>query len=134
MADDEDYAVHSKAALELGPKMKPPMGKKETQDLLDRLVEDGWLFFSRQGWYVLDMRATLELQGYLREQYGDMLKECDLCLDVITMGERCERQNCSVRIHRHCASNLASGTSITTCPTCTTPWSRANTFGLGLPL
>lgn len=137
MADDENYAVSTMAALRLGQKMKPAISQRETQELLDRLVDDGWLCMSPDGGsYVMDNRATMELQGYLREQYGDVIKECLVCYEVITMGERCELQACPVRIHRHCADGYFRDRqqSVIACPQCSTTWSRHNTFGLGLPL
>ncbi|KAI9498136.1 Nse1 non-SMC component of SMC5-6 complex-domain-containing protein [Zychaea mexicana] len=134
MADDEKNAVGSMAALRLGQSMKPPMSQKDTQTLIDRLVEDGWICLTPDGSsYTVDTRGILELQNYLREQYGDVIQECAVCMGVITMGERCELQSCNVRIHRHCADTYFRGGQMS-CPTCETGWSRANTYGLGLPL
>ncbi|KAI8374425.1 Nse1 non-SMC component of SMC5-6 complex-domain-containing protein [Radiomyces spectabilis] len=133
MSDDEDYAVQSMTALQLGQKMKPLLTQKETEELLDRFVEDGWLYLTPTGVYTMDNRALLELQAYLRQQFGDVVKECLMCFEVITMGERCELQNCSSRIHRHCADGYFRTASSMVCPMCQTRWSRSNTFGKGLP-
>ncbi|KAI9313481.1 Nse1 non-SMC component of SMC5-6 complex-domain-containing protein [Dichotomocladium elegans] len=137
MADDEAFGVGTMAALRLGPKMKPPISQKDAQDFLDRLMEDGWLDTSPDGSsYIAAPRCILELQTYLKEQYPDMMKSCKVCLEVITMGERCELQDCQTRIHRHCADGLFGYTSDENrkCPVCSTLWSRDNTFGIGLPL
>ncbi|KAI7871623.1 Nse1 non-SMC component of SMC5-6 complex-domain-containing protein [Spinellus fusiger] len=134
MADDEDYAVSSMTALRLGQKMKPAITQKDTQDLLDCLVRDGWLFCSTSGDYVMETRTVLELQPYLKEQYGEMMNECLICLDVATMGERCGLKDCQVHIHRHCANTYFGEQNKSVCPACATAWSRSNTFGLGLPL
>ncbi|KAL0088195.1 hypothetical protein F4703DRAFT_1926931 [Phycomyces blakesleeanus] len=131
-AEDEDYAISSMEAIRLGQKMTPALTQKETQDLLDRLVADGWLFCTRQGAYVMETRTVLELNAYFKEQYGEYLKECQFCLDVVTMGERCESVDCPVRIHRHCAERYFREQPNSTCPLCGTMWSHLNTFGLGL--
>ncbi|KAI9029046.1 Nse1 non-SMC component of SMC5-6 complex-domain-containing protein [Phycomyces nitens] len=131
-ADDEDYAINSMEAIRLGQKMTPPLTQRDTQDLLDRLVADGWLYCTRQGAYIMETRTVLELNGYLKEQYGDSMKECQFCLDVVTMGEHCEAVQCPVRIHRHCAERYFREQPNRTCPQCGTMWSHLNVFGLGL--
>ncbi|KAF7725862.1 hypothetical protein EC973_009194 [Apophysomyces ossiformis] len=134
MADDDDYAVKAMAAIRLGQKMKPPISQKDTEDLLDQLVRDNWLEFTRSGIYLMSTRTIMELQGYLREQYAEYMKDCTMCLELVTMGERCEHQDCEVRLHRHCADSYFREHSTMRCPTCSAQWSRANIFGLGLPL
>lgn len=81
----------------------------------------------------MDTRAIAELQNYLKEQYPDHIKECTICLDVITMGEYCAVSQCPVRIHKYCADNHFRNSQNPVCPQCSTRWSRNNTFGLGLP-
>ncbi|KAI7858399.1 Nse1 non-SMC component of SMC5-6 complex-domain-containing protein [Circinella umbellata] len=133
-ADDEKNAISSMVALRLGQKMKPQLSQKDTQALIDRFTEDGWICLTPDGSsYAIDTRSIMELNSYFREQYGDMIKECMMCYDIVTMGERCELQNCGVRMHRHCADSQFAGGNLT-CPSCKTSWSRSNTFGLGLPL
>ncbi|KAI9245233.1 Nse1 non-SMC component of SMC5-6 complex-domain-containing protein [Phascolomyces articulosus] len=134
MADDDKYAIGSMVAIRLGQTMKPPLTQKETQTLIDRLNDDQWICPTPDGSsYCIDTRGIMELQGYLNEQYGDVIKHCKMCHDIVTMGERCELQNCEVRFHRHCADGQFSGRTIV-CPECETGWSRTNIFGLGLPL
>lgn len=135
LSDDEEFAIGITAALGLASKMKPPMPQREAQALLDRLENDGWLFRTPDGdFYAMDTRCVLELQSYLREQFGDVIKECKICYDVITMGERCNLQDCPVRIHRHCADSLFAGGQNMVCPQCSTAWNRHSTFGAGLPV
>ncbi|KAG1457885.1 hypothetical protein G6F46_006989 [Rhizopus delemar] len=129
-ADHENFAVNSMHALRLGQPLK--LSQRETQDILDRLVEDGWIAEEDKGVYFLDTRGVAELQGYLREQYGETIKECTICLDVVTMGEYCDLGNCPVRLHKYCADNQFRDAVNPTCPQCSTTWSRANRFGLGL--
>lgn len=129
-ADHENFAINSMHALRLGQPLK--LTQRETQDILDRLVEDGWIAEEDKGVYFLDTRGVAELQGYLREQYGEAIKECTICLDVVTMGEYCDLGNCPVRLHKYCADNQFRDAVNPTCPQCSTTWSRANRFGLGL--
>ncbi|KAI9274225.1 Nse1 non-SMC component of SMC5-6 complex-domain-containing protein [Sporodiniella umbellata] len=129
-ADHENYAVTTSAALRLGGPLK--LSHKETQDVLDRLVEDGWIAEENKGVYFLDTRGLAELQSYLRDQYGDAIKECTICLDVVTMGEYCQLGNCPVRLHKYCADSQFRGAQNPVCPQCSTAWMRMNRFGLGL--
>ncbi|KAI8084789.1 Nse1 non-SMC component of SMC5-6 complex-domain-containing protein [Halteromyces radiatus] len=131
MADDEEFAVRSLVAIPLGPRTATSLTSKSTEDLLDQLVKDGWIM-EMGGAYTMTTRTILELTDYLHEQYGDAIKECSLCSDLIIMGERCENGSCNVRLHHHCAQQLfVVNKQSLTCPTCSTAWSRLNTFGLG---
>lgn len=120
-------------AIHLGQKVKPKLTSKETQDILDRLVEDKWIAYESKGVYHLDTRAIAELQDYFREQYGDALKECTICLEVVTMGESCVVGECPVRLHKYCANARFNNTDNPTCPQCSHTWQRSHTFGWGLP-
>ncbi|KAI8970450.1 Nse1 non-SMC component of SMC5-6 complex-domain-containing protein [Mycotypha africana] len=134
-ADNEDFAISTMAAIQLGNKIKPlKLTPKETQDVLERLIEDKWIAEEESnGVYYLNTRAISELQSYLREQYADLIKECTFCLDVVTMGEYCAISQCPVRYHKYCADSQFRNTNNPVCPQCNTPWSRTNTFGKGLP-
>jgi hypothetical protein len=122
------------SAIHLGSKVKPvKLSQRETQEVLDQLVKDKWIGLERKGVYFMDTRAIVELHGFLREQYGDAIRECIICLDVVTMGESCAVSNCPVRIHKHCADNQFRNSTNPVCPQCSARWSRTNTFGLGLP-
>ncbi|RCI02144.1 hypothetical protein CU098_012364 [Rhizopus stolonifer] len=122
-------------AIRLASKITPTnLTSKEAQEVLDQLVKEKWLAFElEKGVYYIDTRGIAELQGYLREQYGEAMKECTFCLDVVTMGECCTNTNCNVRIHKYCAESQFKNATNPVCPACTAPWSRTNTFGLGLP-
>ncbi|CEG63021.1 hypothetical protein RMATCC62417_00235 [Rhizopus microsporus] len=129
-ADNENFAISSMNAIRLGQRLK--LTQKETQDVLERLVQDGWIAEEEKGIYFFDTRGLAELQGYLRDQYGDAIKECTICLDIVTMGEYCELGNCPVRLHKHCADTQFRESVNPICPQCSTTWSRSNRFGLGL--
>ncbi|KAI7897821.1 Nse1 non-SMC component of SMC5-6 complex-domain-containing protein [Cokeromyces recurvatus] len=132
-ADNENFALSTRAAINLGHSVESRLTLKDTQDILDRLVQDRWIAMEEKGVYYLDTRAIAELQSYFREQYSDIVKECTTCLDFITMGERCEVEECPVRLHKYCADKLFANKNNPCCPQCSTRWNRSNTFGLGLP-
>ena len=130
-ADNEDFAISGMKAIRLGGVAK--LSQRETQNVLDQLIQDKWIALEERGVYYIDMRGIAELQSYLREQYGDAIRECTMCLDIITMGERCQTENCTVRIHKYCAAPQFGNTTSLVCPQCNAPWDRNNLFGLGLP-
>jgi hypothetical protein len=131
MADDEAFSVRSLAAIQLGQRMEPTMTSRATEEFLDQLVADRWLVVTTSGVYGFGTRALLELAGYLRDQFPDAIKECLMCTDLVTIGERCDLQSCAVRIHLHCAEQLfVNNQRPLVCPECSTSWSRSNTIGL----
>ncbi|KAI8065978.1 Nse1 non-SMC component of SMC5-6 complex-domain-containing protein [Thamnidium elegans] len=133
-ADNEDFAISATQALNLGSKITPvKLTQRESQELLNKLVQDKWIAFERKGVYYIDTRALAELQHYFREEYGEAVKECTICLDIITMGESCSVRQCPVRIHKYCADKQFRNTPQPLCPQCGSRWSRDKVFGLGLP-
>ncbi|KAI8877055.1 hypothetical protein K501DRAFT_230922 [Backusella circina FSU 941] len=137
LADNEDYGISSVNALHLGQKLaiKSPTAKnitqRECQTVLDRLLEDKWIEY-HCGVYIVDTRAIAELQSYFREQYAEAVKECAICLDMVTMGEYCQTSNCPVRLHKYCGDAHFGDSANPSCPQCAQAWSRENIFGLGL--
>jgi hypothetical protein len=137
LTENEDYAISSTNALHLGQKLalKSSTAKnitqRECQTVLDRLLDDKWIDY-HNGVYIVDTRAIAELQSYFREQYTDAVKECAICLDMVTMGEYCQTSNCPVRLHKYCSDTHFRDSTNPTCPQCAESWSRNNIFGLGL--
>lgn len=135
-ADDETYCVSSTAALHEAGKLKNQedkvitMTKREAEALLDRFVADKWFIRSAAGAYSLSMRALLELQTYLREEFGDLIQECTLCMEIITKGQRCTVAACSSRLHHHCAATYFRSMANPVCPTCHGAWSGETLIGL----
>ncbi|CAO3687433.1 unnamed protein product [Umbelopsis vinacea] len=131
-ADNEAFALSSMAAVREGPRLKPPISQRESEELLNKLVADNWLMKRRDGYYVLHMRSIIELQTYLKETFESEVHDCLMCMEIVTVGERCSQGRCEVRLHLHCAAGYfpeqSSGAEIK-CPTCSTTWSRDNTFG-----
>ncbi|CAO3665681.1 unnamed protein product [Umbelopsis ramanniana] len=131
-ADDEAFSLSSMAAIREGPRLKPALSQRETEELLNKLVADKWLMRRRDGYYVLHMRSIIELQNYLKETFENEIHECLMCMEIVTVGERCSQGRCEVRLHSHCAAGYFpeqdNGSEIK-CPTCGTTWERDNTIG-----
>lgn len=131
-ADNEAYSISSIAAIREGPRLKSPISQRESEWLLAKLVKDQWLKRRTDGYYVLHMRSIIELQDYMKETFEDDVHECLMCMEIVTIGERCSQERCSVRLHLHCAAGYfpedENGAAIK-CPTCSTSWKRSNKFG-----
>lgn len=74
-----------------------PLSMREAEEMLSRLVNEGWLEKSRKGSYGLTPRALMELRVWLVETYNDdeddedggfranRIKFCAACKEIITM-------------------------------------------------
>ena len=75
---------------------------KEAEEMLERLVEEGWFEKSRRGFFALSPKALMELKGWLVATYNDddeeeedrsrhprarggKIKLCFACGDIITI-------------------------------------------------
>lgn len=45
--NDDVYSIASTEALKIGRQCKPPLGSAETENLLQALVQEGWLRYNR---------------------------------------------------------------------------------------
>lgn len=105
-APNQIWTVGHGAALRLGSSMKSGLTLAKTQELLDRLQEDGWLRVCNDGSYALATRATVELETYLCQTYGsNHIHHCIICTEMVTRGKRC--RSCSGYIHHHCFAHTA---------------------------
>ncbi|KAG9296433.1 hypothetical protein G9A89_015025 [Geosiphon pyriformis] len=128
-ADDEAFSVSAISALRECSRVKPPMTKNAAEQLIQRFVDDKWLVKSLSGRYSMSPRTILELQNYLKQEFDDEIKECTLCFDIVTKGQRCIVQQCSVRLHQHCAQRYFSSQSEKVCPTCKANWRETMVVG-----
>ncbi|RKP24337.1 Nse1 non-SMC component of SMC5-6 complex-domain-containing protein [Syncephalis pseudoplumigaleata] len=125
-SEHELYALSSIQALNDSP---TTMTRVQTEALLNRFVTDGWLSYaSSHGQYGLGIRTLLELQTLLKDEYS-MIKECTLCMDTISKGERCDDVRCDARLHYHCARRYFRPDAPHKCPACQKPWSHAMHIG-----
>ncbi|EEY15518.1 conserved hypothetical protein [Verticillium alfalfae VaMs.102] len=83
----------------------------EVEAMAAKLVSEGWLEKSREGFYSLSPRALMELRTWLVESFNDAeaaagdwqrIKFCEACKDIITQGQRCAARDCNMRLHDMC--------------------------------
>jgi hypothetical protein len=67
---------------------------KAAEDVLDKMVKEGWFHKSRPGYISLTARALMELSGWLVETYNEedeeegewqRIKFCEACRDIVTV-------------------------------------------------
>ncbi|KIW66666.1 hypothetical protein PV04_05976 [Phialophora macrospora] len=111
---------------------------KDVENVLRRLVDEGWLDKSRAGFYSLSPRALMELKGWLVDTYNDededgvrreKVKFCHACKEIITVGQRCANRECACRIHDICKTNFFRVQRNEKCPLCKTPWDGEHFVG-----
>jgi hypothetical protein len=100
----------------------------------------------RNNFYTLAPRGLLELSVYLKETYGDVesseedsdeeehpprrrIKKCEACSELLTVGQRCEKLACDVRMHEPCAVQFFRVNKDKKCPKCKTKWSGKELVG-----
>nr|XP_057913158.1 non-structural maintenance of chromosomes element 1 homolog isoform X2 [Doryrhamphus excisus] len=113
-------------ALTLNKKTK----KKDTEQLLNRLVHDGWL---SEGEYCLSTRCIIEMESYIRTMYQDQVKECRICHSVAFQSQICENPMCGIKIHNPCVARFFRGATDPRCPACEDFWPHSipgNSYGL----
>ncbi|PQE06198.1 RING-like domain-containing protein [Rutstroemia sp. NJR-2017a BBW] len=111
--------------------------REAAERVLANLVAQGWFERSRKGYYSLTPRALLELRGWLLEMYNDPdepeewqpIKNCEACKGIITVGERCPRRDCSVRLHGTCQTAYWNSRRNKKCPKCETEWDGRHFVG-----
>ncbi|EXJ90940.1 hypothetical protein A1O1_04047 [Capronia coronata CBS 617.96] len=114
------------------------LGARDAEAMLGKLVDEGWLEKSRQGFYSLSPRALMELKGWLVDTYNDededghrreKIKFCHACKEIITVGQRCPRRECPCRLHDICTQNFFRMQRSQTCPLCKTEWDGQHYVG-----
>ncbi|OAX84306.1 hypothetical protein ACJ72_01328 [Emergomyces africanus] len=120
------------------------LGIREADEMMKKLVEEGWFEESRKGYFTLSPRALMELRGWLVATYNDddnddsltgrvpridKIKTCLACRDIITMGQRCSQRQCAGRLHDICTQNFFRRQQAETCPICKSPWTGEHFVG-----
>ncbi|KAA8909088.1 DNA repair protein Nse1 [Sphaerosporella brunnea] len=152
----EVFAVREQEALHLNK--NPPRAEGEAtatggltikgaEEALAAFVEEGWLVKSRNNWYSLAPRGLLELSVYLNQTYTDSddeedasdddeeyharkrIKKCHACSELLTVGQRCEKLSCDVRMHEPCAVSFFRINKDKKCPRCKTTWTGKESVG-----
>ncbi|XP_061889590.1 non-structural maintenance of chromosomes element 1 homolog isoform X1 [Entelurus aequoreus] len=119
---DADFGTASSTeilncALTLNKKPK----KKDTEQLLNRLVHDSWLT-ERQGEYCLSTRCIIEMDSYIRTMYQNQVKQCHICRNIAFQCQICENPICGVKIHNPCVARFFRGATEPRCPACEDFW------------
>ncbi|KAJ3046767.1 hypothetical protein HK097_000529 [Rhizophlyctis rosea] len=124
-AEDEAFEISSTLALRT---VTPLQSKKDAQAFLDRLIKTQWLD-DNNGLLSLSLRTLLELQQYLKTRHPDTLEDCTICMEIVTtFAERCGTENCSARLHQHCANKyLGERREGGRCPSCQEAWQGVRT-------
>ncbi|EHY60603.1 hypothetical protein HRR83_000380 [Exophiala dermatitidis] len=114
------------------------LGARDAEAMLGKLLDEGWLEKSKLGFYSLSPRALMELKGWLVDTYNDededghrrdKIKFCHACKEIITVGQRCPRRECSCRLHNICTQNFFRMQRSQTCPLCQTEWDGQHYVG-----
>ncbi|KAJ7992444.1 hypothetical protein DPEC_G00278620 [Dallia pectoralis] len=95
--------------------------KKETEHVLNRLVQDKWLN-EKQGEYSLSTRCIMEMEPYIRRIYQDRNIVCHICHNVALQCQLCENSTCGIKIHTHCVARYFKGRTEPRCPSCEEFW------------
>ncbi|KAF4553687.1 Nse1 non-SMC component of SMC5-6 complex-like protein [Elsinoe fawcettii] len=110
---------------------------KQAEQVLDALVEEGWLEKSKKGFCRLSPRALMELRIWLVEAYNEAAAEgsedeeqervervrfCHGCREIVIVGQRCVDWDCGVRVHDFCARNMFRMAGGQKCPACKKEW------------
>ncbi|KAF2396179.1 DNA repair protein Nse1 [Trichodelitschia bisporula] len=108
----------------------------KAEKTLASLVEEGWFEKSKAGYYSLSARALMELRSWLVDTYNNPdeeegawqpIKTCEVCREIITVGQRCANNNCPCRLHDFCAQNILRAKN--KCPRCKTDWDEERFVG-----
>ncbi|KAJ3076827.1 hypothetical protein HDU98_011688 [Podochytrium sp. JEL0797] len=111
--EDDVFSISTGDALRESSVAK--VSVTETENLLDRIVDMGWLDITN-GWISLSMRALMELKTYLREEFEDYVQYCSVCKEMVTTHyERCSDGACPGRLHKFCAGRYF-GVNARKCP------------------
>ncbi|KAL7420136.1 hypothetical protein Q5752_005102 [Cryptotrichosporon argae] len=122
-------SIGSNAALKLTLRLASTMARSVAEALLGALVSRGWLSRSARGRYSLPPRAVLELDAYLREEFGadtgdvdeddepGLIKLCKRCGRIVLTGAACVAPDCGAHYHAHCHAFIL-GSRNPICPAC----------------
>ncbi|KAH0583962.1 hypothetical protein H2248_009545 [Termitomyces sp. 'cryptogamus'] len=134
LAPRHSFSVSSTAALREVSAIRPKtnMSKSQAEAVLGSFVAQKWLTKSKRGRYSLSTRSLLELSPYLKTTYPEELIECTICLEIITRGVACLRENCKTWMHRHCFTNFRRRQN--SCPTCRIDWPENHTDKAFVPI
>ncbi|TPX49210.1 hypothetical protein SeLEV6574_g01610 [Synchytrium endobioticum] len=119
---DESFEILKINAINAGENCTPKTKPKEAGVLVERFKDDGWLDDRDEHW-VLGVRAAMELQFYLRQEFPDRTKICDACQEVLLHDVVwCSTVGCKFSVHKHCERTYMAQLVRKVCPQCRQSW------------
>ncbi|XP_066545115.1 non-structural maintenance of chromosomes element 1 homolog isoform X1 [Amia ocellicauda] len=122
IVDSENGTASSTDLLNLADSLQTKkMKKKETEQVLQRLVLDKWLC-EKEGDYTLSTRCIIEMEGYIQRTYPDLVKVCNICRSIAIQSQMCENPHCGIKMHIPCVAKYFRGRTDPHCPSCNEFW------------
>jgi hypothetical protein len=97
----------------------------EINQLVEKLISDGWLEENDRRALFPSTRLLVELKSYLIDRYGQdglegytTLNNCAGCGDIFTIGRQCCTEDCPTRIHFSCERAYYQQIGSSMCPLC----------------
>ncbi|KAG7459952.1 hypothetical protein MATL_G00215940 [Megalops atlanticus] len=122
IVDSENGAASSTDILNCADSLQTKkMKKKETEQVLNRFVQDKWLN-EKHGEYTLSTRCIMEMEQYFRDVYRDLVKPCHMCRNIAFQSQICENPGCGIKMHLPCVARYFKGRTEPRCPACNDFW------------
>ncbi|KAM9818386.1 non-structural maintenance of chromosomes element 1 homolog isoform X2 [Syngnathus typhle] len=121
IVDSETGRVYSTEILNCAKSLTKKTKKRDTEELLNRLVQDNWLI-EKNGEYCLSTRCIIEMEQYIRTMYQDQVKVCRICRNIAFQSQICENPTCGINIHNPCVARFFRGATEPRCPACNDVW------------
>ncbi|XP_077381177.1 non-structural maintenance of chromosomes element 1 homolog isoform X1 [Festucalex cinctus] len=121
VVDSDTGWVYSTEILNSAIALTKKTKKIDTEQLLNRLVQDNWLS-EKEGEYSLSTRCIIEMEQYIRTMYQDQIKMCPICRNIALQGQICESPTCGIKIHNPCVARFFRGATEPRCPACNDFW------------
>ncbi|XP_037111622.1 non-structural maintenance of chromosomes element 1 homolog isoform X1 [Syngnathus acus] len=121
IVDSETGRVYSTEILNCAKSLTKKTKKRDTEELLNRLVQDNWLI-EKNGEYCLSTRCIIEMEQYIRTMYQDQVKVCRICRNIAFQSQICENPTCGIKIHNPCVARFFRGATEPRCPACNDVW------------
>lgn len=127
------YCISYHDALRLSSTLDSALKKTDAERLLKVLIKKGWLSQSSTGYFSLSIRAKLELQSYIQENYAeeDRPPACASCRELVMRGFKCPNAQCPKAMHVVCAMNQSRHSN--SCPSCKSRFSYEIKIGEDAP-
>jgi len=70
----------------------------------------------------LGPRSYAELKVYLQETFGDQMKKCEACKELVGRGESCSNGECNAKMHESCVRRIKGTSARAKCLRCRADW------------